>query len=166
MGLAKECFPKIKEDMETPEETVMAALKESATCSGSTATAAAEARITATKAFLENPAWENSNAPAVLAAKEQLAQDEALLAKAAKATPFAELELKGLVAAQSKFSEAMQVREDRVKLKAAAAEKRRQERHASLLQMKSQLEEFVKCLADAEAQLTNEHTDRAAARAE
>ena len=125
-GLEKEQFPKAKDDLITPEEAIRQALEESISCSGQQATAATEARVQEIKRFLASPAVKDASGSEVASMKEMLAKEEAHLVKASKSTPSLELELKGLQAAQSRFIEKMQLREDRVRQVAEAGEKRRQ----------------------------------------
>ena len=162
-ALKKEMFPaKPSEARETPEETIAKSIKTSSSLAASNAEA--EAEIAKLRAAVEPV--KDSDDPEVVAMKELLARKEAALAKANRATPSAELELKALQAAKSKFAEDMQVCEDRVRNTAEAAQKRKDERHAKLLQMRQQLDDFISVLAANEVELQKEHKHRAEARTE
>ena len=168
-GLMAEVYPKARDDLSTPEETVQEALKKSQSCSGTQDCAAAEEEVAALKeslTALEKLPASDDVATLIRQQKELLARKETSRAKTAKAVPSAERELSGLIAAKAAFVEQMQAREDRVKATATAATRRKEERHASLRKMAQELEDFVKELAGAEEALKKEHEERAKNRAE
>ena len=136
-ALAREFIPKAKINLLTPEQAVEQAIRDSDSCSVAVNSATAEAEVSALRASLE--LLKGTDAPEVKAMRDLLGRKEAALVKTNKAVPSLELELKGLMTAQSKFEELMQLRADRVKTTAEAAKKRREERHNSLLEMRQQM---------------------------